>query len=101
MTRARQTSIDIGRCRHETREPVYAQGGHQIAIRCRGCTTILAHIGMCEGCGLKDAELFCLVASRRKRFCDVRCYDRWQERRRQERQQAPVAEPTQGNLTNR
>lgn len=101
MSKSRQTSLDIGRCLHDAREPVYAQGGHQIAIRCKGCTTILAHIGFCEGCGLRDAELFCLVASRKKRFCNVACYERWQERKRLEREQQRQAEPTQGNLPNR
>lgn len=87
-SRFKQTTLDVGRCRHDRREGVYAEAGVQIAIRCKDCTAILGHVGQCDGCGKRDAELFALVATKRKRFCDAGCYEKWQAARRQERAEA-------------
>lgn len=85
----KQVSLNVGVCRHQRREGVYAEGGHQIAIRCVDCTTILGHIGTCDGCGLTEAELYCLVPSARKRFCGPPCHERWKAARQRQRQQQP------------
>lgn len=82
MTRSRQTSLDIGRCHHDRRETLRSEGGDPIAIRCTGCTLILAHYGRCDGCGKGPIELYCLVATRKKRFCESACFERWKEARR-------------------
>lgn len=79
---ATQQSFDKTTCEHLRLEPVINYGGGVLAWRCCGCTTIMSHVGVCDGCGETGRKLGCLVPSRRMRFCDVLCYKRWSGRRR-------------------
>lgn len=69
-----------GVCRHQKTEPVQTYGGETIAIRCKGCTKILAHVGKCDGCEEKDVRLTDHIVARGLRFCSPDCLSRFRAR---------------------
>lgn len=78
----RQVSFTDGKCHHGRQENVVNYGGDVIAVRCSECTTILWHVGDCDGCSKKRWPLHKLVSSRKKRFCEEGCYQRWLKQKR-------------------
>ena len=70
----KQTSLVRGSCSHlGTREEVTNYGGEVIALRCSSCTTVLAHVGKCDGCG-RNRALTHHVLRNRTRYCTEDCY---------------------------
>lgn len=68
-----QTKLFDGRCSHLDTEEVKTFGGVTIAIQCKGCATVLSHVGKCDGCG-HVKKLIKLVQATRKRFCGDDCH---------------------------
>lgn len=81
-------------CLHAKTENVVTYGGATIAIRCKACTQILAHIGHCDGCGEDDCRLTDHLVARRLRFCSPACRVRFQGRERAAKVAANTAPKT-------
>lgn len=79
MSKKTQEEIATGQCNHLDTEEVKNCNEITIAIRCRGCTKILAQVGICDSCG-RMRKLTHIVVKRKKRYCNVDCLKAQRER---------------------
>lgn len=84
MKARKQADMGFGVCQHDQTEEVKNYGGEIIAIRCSGCTTILCHVGICDGCG-RNRKLTKAVQKTRKRYCTEDCYAQVMAKQREDR----------------
>lgn len=70
-----------GVCSHIVIEPVKNYGDVVIAWRCSSCTTIMAHVGACDGCGISGK--LPVIASRR--YCSDGCKAKHNSKLRKEK----------------
>jgi hypothetical protein len=81
-------SMSVGVCSHSDTEEVKTEGGDTIAYRCKGCTLVVAGVGLCDGCS-KVKPLTRFVSGKRpRRYCNDDCRTQAISRKRKAEKEA-------------